>query len=91
MRCVFVCECVQSYLLETCFSSSLSFLLSLSLLRIFCGLLTFEERNLRVCVCVCVCVCFVLFLLFFLEIYFSSSFLVLFFFPLQWKVDRLTA
>jgi len=87
MRCVFVCECVQSYLLETCFSSSLSFLLSLSLLRIFCGLLTFEERNL----CVCVCVCFVLFLLFFLEIYFSSSFLVLFFFPLQWKVDRLTA
>jgi hypothetical protein len=66
--CVCVCVCVQSYLLETCFSSFLSFFLSLSLLRIFFDLLTFQERNLSVFVSVCVC--FVLFLLFFLEIFF---------------------
>jgi hypothetical protein len=89
MRCVFVCECVQSYLLETCFSSSLSFLLSLSLLRIFCGLLTFEERNLCVCVCVCV-FCFVS-SFFPRDLYFFFFFGFVFFFPLQWKVDRLTA
>lgn len=86
-----VCVCVQSNLLEACFSSFLSFFLSLSLLRIFFGLLTFEERNLSVFISVCVC--FVLFLLSALEIFFSFFFFWFCFFSSSmegWSIDCLS-